>query len=268
MRNPLPSSEDRAVFVIRQTGVFVTVLASGTRGNCTVLSLPHTRLLIDCGISCVAVLRRLRVHGINPGTVNGILVTHEHGDHVAGLRATAKHLNIPIYITEAAHSAWQDYCRDASGQRVSAEKVEFFKPGQGFLVGDIDVMPFPVPHDAADPVGFTFKREGVKIGYATDLGYLPVSVRDNIRGCDGLMIEADYDSHMMELSSLPAAVKERRIHQHLSVRVRANPSIQSATPVLKCRHERQTGSDGRAAARASRDRTNCGGVCGQWCAAD
>lgn len=216
MRSRLPSSEDSGVFTISQTGVSVTVLASGSRGNCTVLSSPHTRLLIDCGISCAAVLRKLRAHGVDPGTVNGILVTHEHRDHIAGLRATAEHLNIPVYLTEAAHSAWQDCYREASGEPLSAEKVEFFTSGQDFRVGDIDVRPFPLPHDAADPVGFTFTTEGIRVGYATDLGYLPAGVREHLRDCDGLMLEADYDSPMLESSSLPAQVKERRKHQHLS----------------------------------------------------
>jgi phosphoribosyl 1,2-cyclic phosphodiesterase len=199
-------------------GVSLSVLASGSRGNCAVLASARTRLLIDSGLSYKEASRRLRAQGIEPESLDGILITHEHRDHVAGLHVTAKRLKIPVYMAEAAHSAWQACFRDSAGQPVRAEKIEFFSPGRHFQVGDIEVLPFTIPHDAADPVGFTFTAEGTKVGYVTDLGYLPASVRQHLQGCDGLMIESNHDLEMLRVGPYPWMVKQRVMSRvgHLS----------------------------------------------------
>ena len=199
-------------------GVSLTVLASGSHGNCAVLASSRTRLLIDVGLSHRETVRRLRTHGIDPASLDGILITHEHADHVGGLHVTAKRLKIPIYMAEAAHAAWEECFRDSAGNRVSAERIEFFQPGRYFQVDDIEVLPFTIPHDAADPVGFTFAAEGTKVGYVTDLGYLPASVRQHLRGCDGLMIESNHDLEMLRVGPYPWMVKQRVMSRvgHLS----------------------------------------------------
>jgi phosphoribosyl 1,2-cyclic phosphodiesterase len=121
-------------------------------------------------------------------------------------------------MAEAAYSAWRASFRDSAGNRVSAERVEFFQPGRHFQVGDIEVLPFTIPHDAVDPVGFTFTAEGTKVGYVTDLGYLPASVRQHLRGCDGLMIESNHDLEMLRVGPYPWMVKQRVMSRvgHLS----------------------------------------------------
>ncbi len=194
------------------------MLASGSRGNSVVLASSRTRLLIDAGLSCRETLRRLRAHGIEPESLHGILITHEHKDHVAGLHVTAKRLEIPVYMAEATHSAWQEGFCDSAGKRVKADKLEFFRPGRHFQVGDIEVLPFTIPHDATDPVGFTFITEGAKVGYVTDLGYLPASVRQHLRGCDGLVIESNHDLEMLRVGPYPWMVKQRVMSRvgHLS----------------------------------------------------
>src|SRR5450755_4161731 len=156
--------------------VSVTMLASGSRGNCAVVASACTRILVDAGISCRETFKRLRALDEDPLSLSAIVITHEHSDHVYGLATLAKKLRIPIFMTGATHQAWARAQRNEKGERPKLEKLECFQAGRGFRVGDIEVRPFTIPHDAADPVGFTFRAEGVKVGVATDLGYLPVSV--------------------------------------------------------------------------------------------
>ena len=199
-------------------GVALTVLSSGSKGNSSVVVSSRTRLLVDCGLSCRELCRRMMLSGMAPESIDAILITHEHSDHVSGLYVMAKKFRLPVYISAPTHAAWRRYFKDATGNKVNAERVEFFEPGRVFTVGDIEVMPFTIPHDAADPVGFTFKTEGVKVGIATDLGYMPVSVKDHIKGCDALMIESNHDLEMLRQGPYPWSVKQRVLSRvgHLS----------------------------------------------------
>ena len=196
----------------------ISVLASGSRGNCTVLSSARTRLLVDCGLSCRETCRRLASQGIAPESLSAILITHEHSDHVAGVHVMAKKFRLPVYMTEPTHGAWQRQYKDASGNRVQAERFQPFAAGRPFAVGDIDVMPFTIPHDAADPVGFRFLAEGLRVAIATDLGFIPPNVRDQLRACDGLVLESNHDLEMLRGGPYPWAVKQRVMSRvgHLS----------------------------------------------------
>jgi phosphoribosyl 1,2-cyclic phosphodiesterase len=198
--------------------VSLTVLASGSRGNATVLASSRTRLLIDCGLSCRETCRRLAAAGIAPESLSAILITHEHSDHVNGVHVMAKRFGLPVFMTEPTHAEWRRLFKDSAGNRVRAERLESFSPGRGFTVGDIDVMPFTIPHDAADPVGFRFVAEGVRVAYATDLGFMPPNVRDQLRGCDGLVLESNHDLEMLRGGPYPWAVKQRVMSRvgHLS----------------------------------------------------
>ena len=198
--------------------VSVTVLASGSGGNCTLVSSSGTRLLVDAGLSCKELLRRMVLCGENPRSVDAILITHEHGDHVGGLYVLAKKLKVPVYITAATHESYRRWARDSAGNRVRLERVECFSPGRAFQIGDISVMPFTIPHDAVDPVGFTFGSDGIKVGICTDLGYMPASVRDHLRGCHVLMIESNHDLELLRGGPYPWSVKQRVMSRvgHLS----------------------------------------------------
>ncbi len=199
-------------------GVSLTVLASGSKGNSTVVSSSRTKLLVDIGLSCKETCRRLAACGDDPSSLDAILITHEHSDHVGGVYVMAKKFGIPVYMTGPTHQAWHRWARDSAGNRVSIEKLEHFEAGRGFQVGDIEVMPFTIPHDAVDPVGFTFKAEGLKLGVCTDLGYVPASVKQHLRGCHGLMIESNHDLEMLRIGPYPWSVKQRVMSRvgHLS----------------------------------------------------
>ena len=199
-------------------GVSVSMLASGSRGNCAIVASTRTRILVDAGISCRETCKRMKSLGDDPHSLSAILITHEHSDHIYGLATLARKLRIPVYMTGGTHQAWSRAMRDEKGERPQLERLERFESGYSFQVGDIAVRPFTIPHDAADPVGFTFRAEGVKIGIATDLGYLPVSVRDHLRGCDVLVMESNHDLEMLRLGPYPWSVKQRVMSRvgHLS----------------------------------------------------
>jgi phosphoribosyl 1,2-cyclic phosphodiesterase len=167
-------------------GVSVTVLASGSRGNTAVVESSQARLLVDAGISCRETFKRLKSLAIDPHSLSAILITHEHSDHVSGLATLAKKLKVPVFMTGATHHAWARALRDDSGALPEVAKLEIFSAGRSFQIADITVTPFTVPPDAADPVGFSFRAEGTKIAIATDLGYIPASVRSSPK-CDVLV---------------------------------------------------------------------------------
>jgi phosphoribosyl 1,2-cyclic phosphodiesterase len=256
-----------------------TVLASGSKGNATVVSGGRTRILVDCGLSCRELFRRMKQVGEEPETLGAILITHEHSDHVGGLAVTARKLGIPVYFTEGTHRAWMrwlsprkqmtyaqwleqirklaaerqaeadaaavegepdesDLAEPAEAARAAAEPVEmqkeceparakdptwlpaveYFQAGEPFEIGDIAISPFTIPHDAADPVGFVFRAEGVRMAFATDLGYIPPNVKAQLQGVDLLLLESNHDLEMLRDGPYPWAVKQRVLSRvgHLS----------------------------------------------------
>ncbi|RRA48580.1 MBL fold metallo-hydrolase [Acidipila sp. EB88] len=289
--------------------VRMTVLASGSRGNCTVVTGGRTSVLVDAGVSCREILKRMQMAGEDPAKLSAILITHEHQDHVQGLSVLARRLGIPVYFTEATHRAWMrwmtpqrrmtyadwlaarkaeaaakaaeaeqtgapdgaetsnPFYREAALEECAREQaemagqaeaeglagqtqstaavvpddaeasslpegpiksvaadpcalpgVEFFKAGARFAIGDLDISAFTIPHDATDPVGFVLRSEGIKIGLATDLGYMPPNVSEQLRGCDVVMLESNHDLDMLRDGPYPWSVKQRVLSRvgHLS----------------------------------------------------
>ena len=233
----------------------MTVLASGSRGNSTLVPSSTTRILVDAGLSCRELMKRMQAAGEDPSALDAILITHEHQDHVQGLAVTARRLGIPVYWTEPTHRAWVRWMtpqkrityaqwlerrrsrasaipEPALEEKAAAEEtlsepqkdptalpaLKYFQSGTGFRIGDISVTPFTIPHDAIDPVGFVFETEGVRIGLATDLGYMPSNVNMQLQGCDVLMLESNHDLDMLRDGPYPWAVKQRVMSRvgHLS----------------------------------------------------
>jgi phosphoribosyl 1,2-cyclic phosphodiesterase len=185
-------------------GLRIAVLASGSKGNSTLIASARTCILVDCGLSCRETFRRLHAAGEDPQHLDAILISHEHSDHVKGLPVTARKTRATVFMTGPANDAWGHACDDSD-----LDRLELFSAGRRFTVGDIDVTPFTVPHDAADPVAFTFHCDGVKVGIVTDLGYIPRNVCEHIRGCDALIIESNHDLEMLRTGPYPWSVKQR-----------------------------------------------------------
>jgi phosphoribosyl 1,2-cyclic phosphodiesterase len=200
--------------------VTITVLASGSGGNCTLVASSRTRILVDAGISCKETFKRLRALGEEPERLDAILISHEHSDHVYGLPVLARKLRVPIYMTGPCNDEWGCSFSDPDerARQTNVDRLELFASGRSFQIGDILVTPFTIPHDAIDPVAFTFHVEGVKIAVATDLGYMPANVREHLRGSDVLMIESNHDLEMLRGGPYPWSVKQRVMSRvgHLS----------------------------------------------------
>jgi phosphoribosyl 1,2-cyclic phosphodiesterase len=156
---------------------------------------------VDAGLSRKELFHRLAAIGEDPADLNAILITHEHSDHICGLTATLKKLNIPVYVTHltAPSIPWQEY----------TPKLEAFQAGQRFCIGDLEIESFTIPHDAIDPVGFTVKAEGVKVGVVTDLGYMPDSIQFHLRRTDFMVLESNHDIEMLKVGPYPWSVKQR-----------------------------------------------------------
>jgi phosphoribosyl 1,2-cyclic phosphodiesterase len=190
--------------------VRICVLGSGSRGNSTLVATERTRLLIDAGFSKKETFERLEAVGERPDGFDALVISHEHSDHVRGLRGIAAHLKVPVYITGATRAsiAWAP----------ELKRVEAFSAGAKFSVGDVEITPFSVPHDARDPVAFTLQTQGLKIGIVTDLGYVPEMVRHHLRGCHCLIFESNHDLEMLRVGPYPWPIKQRVMsrHGHLS----------------------------------------------------
>src|SRR6202142_3345002 len=185
----------------------ISVLASSSSGNSTLVATEKTRLLVDAGLSRKETFERLAAAGADPESLTAILITHEHSDHIAGLQVIARKLDIPIYMSRLTAPAI--FGKDTPWAEDYTPKLELFAAGSSFQVGDIEVTSFTIPHDAADPVGFSFRAEGIKISIATDLGYMPDSVRFHLRGSDVLLLESNHDLDMLKVGSYPWALKQR-----------------------------------------------------------
>jgi len=180
------------------------------------LETERTALLIDAGLSKKELLRRLDAVGRRPERLDGIVISHEHSDHISGLMQASAHWRAPVYVTEATHYEIQIALLDGGAKRL--ERVEHIRAGQKFIVGDIEVSPFSIPHDAADPLGFTFRCSGTKVALVTDLGYLPELVKHHLRDSDCLILESNHDLEMLKVGPYPWHIKQRVMSRtgHLS----------------------------------------------------
>jgi phosphoribosyl 1,2-cyclic phosphodiesterase len=197
-------------------GLRVSILASGSSGNITLLETQRTRLLVDCGLGKRETLARLAAIEQNVDRIDGILISHEHSDHCNGLPQMLGLWKAPLYVTEGTMEALHRALPDRLGKRLRG--VETIQAGQHFTIGDIDVHAFQIPHDAADPIGFTFRTNGTKMALVTDLGYMPELVKVHLREADCLLLESNHDLDMLKVGPYPWVVKQRVLSRtgHLS----------------------------------------------------
>lgn len=180
----------------------VCVLGSGSKGNCTYIESPAVRFLIDAGLSAREIERRLRQIERSPETLDGVLISHEHSDHIQGVGALARRYRLPIHANRAT---WQ------RAQHVVGvvNELHEFSTGTPFLLGDVIVDPFSLPHDADDPVAFRLSWRRRAMAVVTDLGYPSQLVRERIRGCHLLVLEANHDDAMLKAGPYPWPLKQR-----------------------------------------------------------
>src|SRR5215467_13026784 len=197
-------------------GLRVTILASGSSGNITLLETERTRLLVDAGLGKRETLARLAATERDVEHLDGILITHEHNDHCSGLPQMLGMWKAPLYVTEPTLDALHRALPERLEKRLRG--VEKVHAGQRFCIGDIEVHAFAIPHDAADPIGFTFRANGVKMALVTDLGYMPELVKVHLRDSDCLMLESNHDLEMLKVGPYPWVVKQRVLSRtgHLS----------------------------------------------------
>jgi phosphoribosyl 1,2-cyclic phosphodiesterase len=194
--------------------VRVCMLGSGSKGNCTLVATEKTRLLIDAGLSCRETYARLAAIGESPDGLNAVVISHEHTDHINGLRVLAQNGGLPIYVSRAT---WEAVSRDDE-IRKKLTKFEWIAASEKFTIGDIEVTPFPVPHDAVDPVAFTLDAQGIRISVVTDLGFVPEIVKQRVKGSHLLIFESNHDLEMLKVGPYPWPVKQRVMSRqgHLS----------------------------------------------------
>ena len=177
-------------------------LGSGSRGNALLVEAGSTRLLLDCGFGPREIAAKLARLGLTPGDLTGILVTHEHSDHVAGAFKLSSRHRLRLWMT---HGTWSAIPR-GRGEPPSAEIIDSHLR---FTVGDIEIQPFPVPHDAREPVQFIFSDGRHRLGVVTDLGSSTPHVERMLTGCDALVLECNHDAGMLQQGSYPPQLKRR-----------------------------------------------------------
>lgn len=174
-------------------------LGSGSRGNATLIEQGGTRLLVDCGFSLRETCRRLERLGCSADALSAILVTHEHSDHIQGVARLAARHRVPVWSTRGSWAA-----QDAVGLR-----VYHFDCHEGFAIGDIEVQPFPVPHDAREPAQFVFGDGAVRLGLLTDVGCSTPHIERQLARCEALLLECNHDETLLAEGPYPAGLKRR-----------------------------------------------------------
>lgn len=202
-----------------------TLLGSGSTGNAILIATEKTKILVDAGLSCREIVRRLSMMGVDAADLDGVLITHEHTDHVGGLRNLIGKLRCRVYISRATEDAYYWYKRsngnggDEGVKRRDALKdhtVEI-ESDKEFRIGDIDFEPFAVPHDAADNFGFIAKTEGIRLATLTDFGHITDEMKRRLDGCDAIIIESNHSRDMLRACpvyswSLKQRIAGRRGH--------------------------------------------------------
>ncbi len=183
------------------------ILSSGSRANCTFIEAGSSRFLIDCGLSATQAEKRLRMIGIDPESIDAVLITHEHRDHVHGVPVWSRRHKVCVYANRGARDALTE-----------VRGINEFKTGQIFVHNDIEILPFSISHDAADPVGFRFDYRGYRFAQVTDIGQITANVREALRGCQALVVESNHDEDMLRGCDYPWVLKQRILssHGHLS----------------------------------------------------
>lgn len=182
-----------------------SVIGSGSKGNVTYLETNNTKILIDCGLSYKQINVRLQSHNLSLENLDGVFITHEHTDHVAGLDILLKRNDTIAYMTENTYESLKFRVKE----NVKTNQISFITPNESQIINDCEILPFSISHDASDAVGYIIYAEGKKIVYITDIGYLPASDFDLLKNADAYVFESNYDVTMLFTSNRPFYLKQR-----------------------------------------------------------
>lgn len=186
-------------------------LASGSKGNCIYVGTSQTKILIDAGLSGKATKERLAQINVDISEIDAILITHDHSDHILGLKVLAYKLGIPVLANSETAKGIVNTFQDCP-------KFKIFSTGETFEFGDLEIHPFSIQHDTLDPVAFTIKTNDLKLGFCADLGFASTLVQNQLRNCDYLYLEANHEPSMVHSCARPMVYKQRVLSRtgHLS----------------------------------------------------
>lgn len=206
-------------------------LASGSKGNCIYLGTNQTKILIDAGLSAKAIQTRLKEINVDLADIDAILITHEHMDHIQGLKTLAYKMRIPVLANQETAKGIVETFHDCP-------KFKIFSTGETFEFGDLEIHPFSIQHDTIDPVAFTIRLNDLKLGFCTDLGFATSLVQSQLKECDYLYLEANHQPSMVYASARPMLYKQRVLSRsgHLSNEACGNLLTQVFSPKLKHVH--------------------------------
>lgn len=181
-----------------------TSLYSGSSGNCLFVESNNAKILIDAGVSLKKIEKGLESINIEPSDLNAIIVTHEHSDHIQSLGNLSKKFDLPVFATSKTFDAMPKQT-----EKISSNNQKNININETFSIGDIEILPFHIPHDAADPCGFTLFSNNTKISIATDVGHMTNDILKHIDGSKFILLESNYDSNVLKYTKYPFKLKER-----------------------------------------------------------
>lgn len=179
-------------------------LYSGSSGNSSLVQSKDTNILVDAGVSGKKIVDALASINVGIENISAILITHEHIDHTQSIATLSKKYNIPVYANKKTWEAMSD-----KKAKILNENICYFNNNKPFNLNDITILPFDIPHDAANPCGFTISDSDSKLSIATDIGHITTSILDNIKNSNFLLLEANYEPDVLKCSSYPFHLKER-----------------------------------------------------------
>ncbi len=215
------------------------VLASGSSGNCTYVHGGGVEILIDAGLSCKEIERRLGEIDVESSAIRAVCVSHEHEDHVSATGVMQRKRDVSLYANSATVEALN------ANDRYSGLRWNIFEAGQAFEIEGLTIEPFSVPHDAYDPVGFRISDGHSRLGIVTDMGMVTGLIREKLRGCDVIVVESNHDGEMLKASDRPWSLKQRIAgrHGHLSNSQTCELLDEIASPSLKAVYLAHISSD-------------------------
>jgi len=233
-------------------------LVSGSTGNCSLVSDGKTTLLADCGLGIKRLEELLVSVGISPASLTAILITHEHSDHIKGAGVVSKKYGLPVFATEKTHTAMKN-CG------ISEENVKYISPDEDFEIGSIGIKPFSIPHDAANPVGYSFFMKNSKLSLATDIGHMNDYIFDNIKGSIAVILESNHDLNMLISGRYPEFLKRRILGDfgHLSNKTASETALkllESGTKHIMLAHLSADNNTPKAALLETAELANSNGI--------